>query len=91
MGGTGSYQGTAEASNRWRTYPANFLYSGKWWGSVAGGRGLLGNYWSRTASDSVGAGDLDFYAEGVDPGTYNFAKRGGLSVRCLSLQETMDG
>ena len=85
MGGTGSYQNTAEASNRWRTYPANFLYSGGWWGSAAGSRGLVGNYWSRTANDNVNARRLDFAAESVAPGVGGNDKRYGLSVRCLSL------
>ena len=85
MGGTGSYQGTDEASNRWRTYPANFLYSNGWWGSVADGRGLSGVYWSHTAVSSGSARGLVFDAESVNPDTGGSTKRDGLSVRCLSL------
>ncbi|MBR3353166.1 hypothetical protein IKG49_01045 [Candidatus Saccharibacteria bacterium] len=85
MGGTGSYQNSAEASNRWRTYPANFLYSGVWWGpAVAGGRGLYGLYWSRTADDSGFARALDFTAEDVTPVAGGYNKRNGFSVRCLA-------
>ena len=85
MGGTGSYQESAVASNRWHTYPANFLYSGGWWGSVASGRGLGSSYWSRTAFDSGVAGYLYFDAESVYPGTDVGNKQDGFSVRCLSL------
>ena len=85
VGGTGDSQYTAEASNRWRSYPANFIYSGIWWGSVANTRGLYGVYWSRTANSSVGARDLYFDSENVYPGNNIDDKLGGLSVRCLSL------
>ena len=84
MGGTGSGQNSVVASNRWRTYPANFLYSGGWLGSVANGRGMGGGYWSRTAGGSVYAGDLNFDAEGIVPGSGSFYKRYGLAVRCLA-------
>ena len=84
MGGTGSYQNSAVASNRWRTYPANFLYSGRWWDSVADVRGPGGSYWSRTVSSSDVARGLFFAAEIVMPGTGDGYKRPGLTVRCLS-------
>ena len=85
MGGTGGYQSTTEASNRWRSYPINFIYSGYWWGSVTSDRGLNVDYWSRTANGSVYAMGLDFYSEGVGPGDGNIEKQYGLTVRCLSL------
>ena len=85
MGGTGSSQSTAEASNRWRTYPANFLYSADWSGSVADYRGLYGDYWSRTADGSAFARGLYFDAVGVNFVTSDIARQGGLAVRCLSL------
>ncbi len=84
MGGTGDYQDTAEASNRWRTYPNNFLYPGGWSGSVASVRGTSGIYRSRTAfrgSDTYG---LYFDSENVEPGTFNDFKNGGSTVRCLA-------
>ena len=86
MGGTGGrYQFTSEASNRWRTYPNNFLYSGGWSGSVAGGRGINGSYWSRTADRSPYVCDLNFSPGGVDPVIGNDShKGGGLTVRCLA-------
>lgn len=84
MGGTGSNQNTSEASNRWRTYPNNFLYSGAWLGSVADGRGIYGYYWSRTANSSFYAYGLYFRFEGVDPGTGFINKNGGSAVRCLA-------
>ena len=85
MGGTGESQSTAEASNRWRSYPANFIYSGYWWGSVASGRGLFGYCWSRTARYSDYAWTLYFNSEGVNLADGVNEKRSGLTVRCLSL------
>ena len=78
MGGTGSDQGT-EASNRWRSYPNNFLYSSYWYGSVAGSRGVYGGYWSRTASYS-----LAFISERFGPGTSSDFEYYGNTVRCLA-------
>ena len=85
MGGTGSYQESSIASDRWRTYPANFIYSGGWRGSVADIRGLYGYYWSRTANLSGGARNLYFYSEVVNPSNNSYGKQSGLTVRCLSL------
>ena len=87
MGGTGSGQNSAVASNRWRTYPANFLYSGVWQGPIALYRGLYGIYWSRTARISGSARLLDFVTENVDPGDSYGAMQGSFTVRCLTLEE----
>ena len=84
MGGTGGYQSTAEASNRWRSYPNNFLYSGVWYGSVAVGRGISGNYWSRTAGNSSSAYDLLFGSKNVTPDTGINVKGYSNTVRCLT-------
>ena len=56
LGGTGADQSTAEASNRWRTYPNNFIYSGDVWSGYDSpnfntevrARGASGNYWTST-------------------------------------------
>ena len=84
MGGTGDYQDTAEASNRWRTYPNNFLYSGRWGGSAAADRGVEGFYWSRTANSSSLASGLRFESESVSPLGISFGKSNGNTVRCLT-------
>ena len=84
MGGTGSSQRTPEASNRWRTYPNNFLYSGGWSGPVARDRGVRGYYRSRTANGSLLAFGLFFYSEYVDPTTGSNGKDIGYTVRCLA-------
>ena len=82
MGGTGAYQGTAEASNRWRKYPNNFLYSGYFSTSSAGYRGSRGSYWSSTANGSVGSYSLFLGSSYVAPGTNNSDKSNGRSIRC---------
>ena len=84
IGGTGSYQESAEASNRWRTYPRNFIYSGGWYESLAGPRGVGGLYWSRTAHDSYYAYELGFGSGYFDPEDGVNGKVYGISVRCLA-------
>ena len=85
MGGTGESQSTAAASNRWRSYPANFIYSGYWLSSVAGDRGQYGHYWSRTAFSNGIARNLNFGSKNVNPVYFTHDTPYGLTVRCLSL------
>ncbi len=83
MGGTGASQSTAEASNRWRTFPNNFVYSGYVNGSFLNGRNSYGNYWSASGSDSYSAYLLSFDSASVNPGTNVSHKYSGRLVRCL--------
>ena len=84
LGGTGAYQNTAEASNRWRSYPNNFVYSGVVYRSSVSSRGLSGSYWSSSAYDSRNACSLYFRSSIVDPGTNNDNKYSGFMARCVS-------
>ena len=84
MGGTGSSQSIAEASNRWRKWPNNFLYSGLVLGSPVSDRGSLGYYWSSTAFSSFYAYNLYFDSSSVRPGTNSYDKYRGRPVRCLA-------
>ena len=84
MGGTGAYQSTAEASNRWRSYPNNFVYSGYAHGSSVGYRGSDGYYWSSSAYNSNLAYVLYFYSSSVTPGTIKSNKYDGRVARCVS-------
>ena len=82
MGGTGAGQSTAEASNRWRKYPANFLYSGYFDSSSALIRGSYGLCWSSTAYDAYYSYYPYFYSYGVYPGP-DGNKNHGLPARCV--------
>ena len=71
--------------------PANFVYSGYYYGSSAGSRGSSGGegvYWSSTVStgNSNGAYDLLFSEslEYVHPGTGYVSKYFGFAVRCVA-------
>ena len=90
MGGTGRYQYTAEVSNRWRKYPANFLYSGYFLSSSASSRGSLGTYWSSTAYNADQSDDqsysLELYSTSVNPGAAFINKSSGNSARCVAGQ-----
>lgn len=84
MGGTGAYQSTSVASNKWRMFPNNFIYSGNWSGSSASNRGYYGYYWSASAFNSSYAHFLSFESANVYPG-YNFiGKYQGFTVRCVA-------
>ncbi|MBR2544311.1 hypothetical protein IKF04_03370 [Candidatus Saccharibacteria bacterium] len=83
MGGTGEYQSTAEASNRWRKYPTNFLYSGGFGTSSALARGSYGYWWSSTAYSASRSYGLSMGSTGVTPGMGNSNKYRGYAARCV--------
>ena len=70
-------------SSNWRSFPNNFVYSGGWNGSSAGGRGDNGYYWSSTANNNVFAYYLYLYSGYVYPDNFN-SKYFGYSVRCVA-------
>ena len=82
-GGTGSTEngvGSGDTmSNRFRTFPNNFLYSGN---SSLDTRGKNGYYWSRSANNSNYSYDLYLHSTSFGPSDYSF-KYAGFSVRCL--------
>ena len=88
MGGTGGRQNTVKASNRWRTYPSNYIYSGYINGSSISDRGGIGgNVWASTAgSVNSFAQHLGLYSGYVYPAVsyFNGYKSNGRSVRCIS-------
>ena len=84
MGGTGANQSTTEASNRWRSYPNNFVYSGGVISSSVGNRIVLGYYSSSSATNSSSAYLLYFHSGGVVPGTDSYSKYFGWMVRCVN-------
>ena len=84
MGGTGAHQGTTEASNRWRSYPNNFVSSGYVNGSSVRDRNSYGYYWSSSANSSYYAYYLYFSITFVDPGINNDGKYYGWLARCVA-------
>ena len=84
MGGTGASQSTTEASNRWRTYPNNFVYSGNVNGSSVNNRSSGGLYWLSSAYNSNYAYYLYFDSSLVYPGTGTNSKYYGRMVRCVA-------
>ena len=98
MGGTGDYQNDfggdgpvgTDASNRWRSYPNNFVYSGAWWGwseVLAKERSRKGYYWSLLARDRVMAYTMIIHSDQVNPSfggnDERLGKLSGQSVRCV--------
>ena len=84
MGGTGAYRFAAEASNRWRKYPTNFLFSGYFTTSSAKNRGSYGRYWSSTARYASFSYGLGLGSTDVSPGTDYYGKYYGFTVRCVA-------
>lgn len=85
-GGTGIGQsgtGTGDImSNRFRTFPNNFLYSGGFYGSSANRRGSYDYYWSGSAYDFATSYILYLSSTSLSPSSSGF-KFTGFSVRCL--------
>ena len=90
LGGTGATSSSstdptgATMSLRWRSFPNNFLYSGYFYTSSAFLRGSDGFYWSSTAFNYNNSYNLYLYSSNVYPGTNNFNKFSGFSIRCLA-------
>jgi uncharacterized protein (TIGR02145 family) len=70
------------ASLKLRSFPNNFLYSGLFSASLAGNRGSSGSYWSSTASNFMYSYHLNLNSSNVNPGTSNYGKYYGYSIRC---------
>ncbi len=90
-GGNGKEQSTTFASNRWRRYPNNFVYSGSVSGSSINNRGGTANggsiYWSSTPggySVTETAYSLLLYTSRVRPNVGNAYKYNGGVIRCTS-------
>lgn len=76
-------------SNDWRSFPNNFVYSGRWGGSSASAyeRGQCGYYWSSTTGGPSGnTYDLELSNDRVSSGSIR-DREGGLSVRCVRLAQ----
>ena len=92
LGGTGDFQ-TGDAgsiqSNKWRSYPNNFIYNGYVAGSSINYRGLTGNYWSSSAADNTRAHSVSFGGGGIDPSMDLYAKNSGRAARCIIHKTTI--
>lgn len=71
------------ATKAFRKYPNNFVYSGYVYNGSVSSRGAYGVFWSSTASSSNHAYYLYLDSAGVNPGTINYVKYGGWTVRCV--------
>ena len=71
------------ASNKLRSYPQNFVYSGYVNGASIVGRSSGGNYWSSTANGSSNAYLMYFSGSNVNPGTSSSTKYSGRMARCM--------
>ena len=86
LGGTGKAQSSTEASNKWRSFPNNFVYSGRWNGSSAidrTDRGSSGYYWSSTAN-SHSAYYFFLIKSSENSATTSGNEFFGHSVRCVA-------
>ena len=70
------------ASNKLRSYPNSFVYSGFINGALFGDRSVEGFYWSSSAYDNSSASFMVFYNSTVNPGTVNGGKSSGSAIRC---------
>ena len=80
---TGNPEGV-DASRALRSFPNNFLYSGRANGSDVYDRGSYGSYWSSSAYDADYAYRLYLYSSELHPGTGGNYKYYGFTVRCVA-------
>ena len=78
----------AVMSNRLKSYPNNFLYSGYYYGQTTRERGSHGYYWSATACENNSSCNLHLYDSRMYPGTAYEYMYQGLSIRCIALRGT---
>lgn len=83
IGGTGADQSNDKASNRWRSYPLNFVYSGEWRNKTAQNRNYSGSYVTSNTTSQERA--INFW---LRPTTININsntnyKNRGQTVRCV--------
>ena len=87
MDGTGGDQtGSAGMIQlaKWRSYPNNFLYAGRFAGSSVGSLGSYGYYWSSVTRNGSKSYNLLFYGtNNLYPGTDYENNYGGSTIRCL--------
>ena len=74
----------SDVSKMWRAYPTNFVFSGRWDGSVVYDRGFTGDYWTDGAYSDRYAYSMYLMFSLHNPGANTGYKYGGRSVRCLA-------
>lgn len=86
LGGNGRNQSTAASSNRWRSYPLNFIFSGEQRGSTGHNRDVSGGYATRNTSNSQRA--INFWLQKTAINIYSNSnlKPRGQSVRCIASE-----
>ena len=81
------FTGDAEGKNvsrAIRNYPNNFLNSGYTGASSIDNRSTNGRYWSSTAYSDYNSNYMRLDSSSVSPGTYNYYKTSGYSIRCIA-------
>ena len=83
ISGTEANQDSKDASNRWRSYPNNYVYSGYVLGSRILDRGTIGGYWTSSSEDGNTI-SLLLYGTSVVPFGFSADSYYGRSVRCVA-------
>lgn len=79
---TNSIRGFGNTDFKVRNYPYNFIRSGEYYNNSSSERGIIGRYWSSTASENAKAYRLGFNETSLTPNnTWN--KWDNFAVRCL--------
>lgn len=81
-----AYYNGSNYSNLFRTFPNNFVYSGRFYSASAVGRGTSSSYWSSSVSSRYYAYNAQLQQQYVRPGTDAYYKYYGYSVRCIAAQ-----
>ena len=83
MGGTGQNRDDLAASERFRAYPVNFIYSGEWKDSVSYNRGISGGFNASNAFSSDRSINFWLRPAAVSVNSNTTVKNRGQTVRCI--------
>ena len=83
LGGKGGNEISTAMSNKWRSFPNNFLYSGQQNGDSITSRAETGNYHGASPSSNNNSINMWLQSNRVSVNTNGSAKYRGQTVRCL--------
>ena len=74
----------ATMGKRFRTFPVNFVYSGRFSGTSASQRSTYTYYWTATARNNTTAYSIRIVSTAVNPGNTNGSYYIGYPIRCVT-------
>ncbi len=91
IGGNGGEQATGStgiaASERWRAYPFNYIYSGEQNGTTAYNRGKSGSFNTANVKSNLRSVNFWIRAAGVSASANSTGRQRGQTMRCIAVKQ----